>query len=245
MSAVRTLATISLAPVLVAQAVRVRRSTPRLPGAVGPVRGLVRGSGAPLRLAVVGESTVDGVGAGSHEEALTGQLARVLAGSGRAVAWQAVGRTGANARVARDELVPLVRPADVVVVALGVNDTIELHSAARYRRDLLGVVVALRRRLGAIPIVLAGVPPMGSFPALPVPLRNVLAKRSGALDAAAAELAALPAVEYAPMLSDLLDPTAFADDRFHPGPAGYRRWAEHLGEVTVRVLEVTGWAVRG
>ncbi|MFD9962983.1 SGNH/GDSL hydrolase family protein [Amycolatopsis sp. NPDC058986] len=245
MSAVRILSTVALAPVLVAQAVRVRRSTPRLPGAAGPARGFVPGSGVPIRLAVVGESTVDGVGAGSHEEALTGQLARVLADGGRPVAWQAVGRTGANARVVRDELVPLVQPADVVVVALGVNDTIELHSAARYRRDLLEVVVSLRRRLGAIPIVLAGVPPMGCFPVLPRPLRSVLARRSGALDAAAAELAVLPAVEYAPMSPDLLEAAAFADDRFHPGPTGYRRWAEHLGAVTARVLGVTDWAVRG
>ncbi|MFC4085203.1 SGNH/GDSL hydrolase family protein [Amycolatopsis samaneae] len=234
-----------LAPVLAAQAVRVRRSTPRLPGAAGPTCGVVPGESAVLRLAVVGESTVAGVGASGHEEALTGRLAWVLASSGRAVAWQAVGRTGANARVVREELVPLVRPADVAVVVLGVNDTIELHSAARYRRDLLSVIVVLRRRIGRIPVVLAGVPPMESFPSLPVPLRSVLARRAEVLGAAAAELAVLPAVEYVPMSSDLLGPDLFAADGFHPGPAGYRRWAEQLGEVTVRAFLVTDWARRG
>lgn len=218
------------APVLVAQALHVRRVTPRLPGAAGPIEGLVPGKGEPFRLAVLGESTADGVGASTHEEALAGQLARALARDGREVSWQVVGRTGANARTVRDDLVPLVRPADLVLVALGVNDTTELHTATRYRRDLLGLVVALRRRLGRVDVVLAGVPPMGRFPGLPRPLRDVLAARSAALDVAAAELAHLPRVIHAPMRPALLDDETFAGDRFHPGPTGYARWAEELAD---------------
>ncbi|UOZ09308.1 SGNH/GDSL hydrolase family protein [Amycolatopsis sp. WQ 127309] len=213
---------------LAAQAVYVKRTTPRLPGAAGPVDGVVAGAGEPFRLAVLGESTVDGVGAATHEEALTGCLARELATGGRAVRWQAVGRTGANARTVRAELAPLVEPADLVVIALGVNDTIELRTAAGYRRDLLALVVDLRRRLGPVDVVLAGVPPMARFPSLPRPLRDVLAARSTALDAAAAAVARVPGVTHVPMAPGLLDPAAFAPDRFHPGPAGYARWAQTL-----------------
>lgn len=228
-----------LAPILLAQAVRVRRTTPRLPGAEGPVAGLVKGDGRPVRLAVLGESTVDGVGAATHAEALTGRLADELARGGRAVAWQAIGKTGANARVAREELLPLLEPADLVVIALGVNDTIELHSATRYRRDLLDLVVAVRRRVGLVPVVLAGVPPMGRFPSLPRPLRDVLGARSAVLDAAAARLALLPGVVHVPMPAAMLDPATFAEDRFHPGPEGYRRWAEQLADVSRRLLSDT------
>jgi lysophospholipase L1-like esterase len=214
--------------VILAQAVYVKRTTPRLPGAAGPTEGLVPGAGEPFRLAVLGESTVDGVGAASHEEALTGCLARELARDGRAVRWQAVGRTGANARTVRAELAPLVRPADLVVIALGVNDTIELRTAGAYRRDLLELVIDLRRRLGPVDVLLAGVPPMSRFPALPRPLRDVLAARSSALDHSAATLARIPGVTHLPMDPRLLDPAAFAADRFHPGPAGYARWAQTL-----------------
>ncbi len=214
--------------VILAQALYVKRTTPRLPGAAGPTEGLVPGHGEPFRLTVLGESTVDGVGAADHEEALTGCLAREFARDGRAVRWQAVGRTGANARTVRAELVPLVHPADLVVIALGVNDTIELRTAAGYRRDLLELVVDLRRRLGPVDVLLAGVPPMSRFPALPRPLRDVLAARSTVLDAAAASLAKIPGVRHLPMDPALLDPAAFASDRFHPGPAGYARWAQTL-----------------
>jgi len=218
--------------VLIAEGLYVRRTTPRLDGASGPVTGSVPGEGPALRLLVIGESTVDGVGAASHEEALTGQLAHALAGrTGRAVSWLAVGKTGANARVVHDELLARVAPADLVVIALGVNDTIELRSAAAFRRDLLRLVVALRRRLGPVPVHFAGVPPMGRFPALPQPLRAVFGLRSAALAAAAASLAEVPGVGYVPMPAALLDPLCFASDRFHPGPAGYRLWAGQLAEV--------------
>jgi lysophospholipase L1-like esterase len=218
-----------------AQGVYVQRVTPRLPGAAGPDTGIVPGTAPMLRLAVIGESTADGVGAASHADALTGQLAESLAARfGCGVAWQAVGKTGANARTVLEELAPRVRPADLVVVALGVNDTIELHSANRYRRDLLRLVCALRDRLGPVPVLLAGVPPMGRFPALPPPLRQVLGLRSAALAKAAASLAALPDVTYAPMPVDLLDADTFATDGFHPAPAGYQVWAGQLAALVSR-----------
>ncbi|GAB3584206.1 SGNH/GDSL hydrolase family protein [Amycolatopsis endophytica] len=187
----------------------------------------------PLRLLVIGESTVDGVGAETHEEALTGQLASALARRwGRGIDWRVAGRTGANARTVAAELLAEAcrEPADLVVVALGVNDTIEMRSANRYRRDLLALVVAVRRALGPVPVLLAGVPPLGAFPSLPQPLRLVLGLRGAALDASAAALAALPGVTYCAVPREVVNPDLFAADGFHPGPAGYRRWAEKLAE---------------
>lgn len=225
----------ALAPVLAVQALRVRRGTPRLPGAGGPTSGVL-GDGPVVRLVVLGESTVDGVGVAAHADGLTGQLANELARRGLRVRWQAVGLTGATAAVVRRSLVARLAPADVVVVALGVNDTLELHSAARFRRDLLGVVADVRQRLGPVPVVLAGVPPMASFPSLPRPLRDALSARSTALDAAAAELARLPGVTYSAMTPDLLHEGTFAEDRFHPGPIGYRDWAAALAPAVVAGL---------
>ncbi|NIH82971.1 SGNH/GDSL hydrolase family protein [Amycolatopsis viridis] len=237
-------ATAGLAPVLVAQGLRVRRTTPRLPGATGPRHGSVPGPD-PLRLLVVGESTVDGVGARTHEEALTGQLAVALASRlHRGISWRVAGRTGANARTVRSELLDEAcrEPADLLVVALGVNDTIELRSPGRYRCDLLALVVAARRALGPVPVLLAGVPPLRAFPALPQPLRLVLGLRGEALDTAAATLAALPDVTYCPVPGEVVDPALFAADGFHPGPPGYRLWAGTLADAVGRSLGAPGRA---
>src|SRR5688572_32862116 len=79
-----------LLPILWLQGRHVRRITPRLPEAAGPTLGTIAGAGRPLRLLVIGESTVAGVGAPDHAHALTGQIAASLATrTGRGVHWHA------------------------------------------------------------------------------------------------------------------------------------------------------------
>ncbi|WP_228771525.1 SGNH/GDSL hydrolase family protein [Actinokineospora iranica] len=206
---------------------RARKAIPRLPGAAGPTRGTV-GSGDPLRLAVLGESTAAGVGARTHEAGLAGRLAvEVAERTGRAVEWQVSSRIGINARDTRADLAAALDPADVVVVVLGVNDVLEFRSAAHWTRDLLRLLIDLRTRHRGV--VLAGVPPMGAFPALPRPLRTVLGLRAAELDAAARRVAdAVSWVAHEPMPEVLLDGDLFCEDRFHPSEEGYRHWARHL-----------------
>ncbi|WP_130342908.1 SGNH/GDSL hydrolase family protein [Herbihabitans rhizosphaerae] len=219
---------------------RVRRDTPRLPPATEDATGAAGRAGAPeLRLLTLGESTVDGVGVDSHTDGLTGRLAIALAGhTGRRVHWLASGRTGANARRVRRELLDsaCAAPADAVVIALGVNDTIELRSPAAFRRDMLALVVAVRARLGRVPVMLAGVPPMDAFPTLPQPLRTVLGLRSRALDAQLARLSQVDGVWHVPAARAALRPEHFAADGFHPGAHGYRIWGEQLAGELARLV---------
>ena len=170
-----SLVAVPLLPVLWLQGRHVRSRTPRLPAAAGPTVGTIPGEGVPLRLLVVGESTVAGVGAPDHAHALTGQIAAALATrTGRPVHWHAAGQIGATAHAARTRLVPEVpaAPMDVIVLALGVNDVLQFQASTRWTRDLTQLIADLRRRVGPAPVVLASVPPMGRFPALPQPLRG-------------------------------------------------------------------------
>jgi lysophospholipase L1-like esterase len=193
------------------------------------------GGAPPLRLLMIGESTAAGVGAESHADGLPGLTARAVAGhTGRSVAWRVLGRNGATARAALTDLLAPAEDvrADVAVIVLGVNDTLRFHSPARWRRDLAALVAAVRERCGPIPVVLAGVPPVGRFPALPQPLRGVLGLRAALLDHTARRLAAeLPAARHVgtPVLDASVD-AYFCADRFHPSPRGYATWAAALGE---------------
>ena len=131
-------ASLALAPVLVVQGRAVRRRTPRLPEAEPPFEGAVTGAAPGLRLLVLGESTAAGVGVSRHEEGLAGQTARALAATtGCGVRWTARGRNGATAFETHRDLLPAVTMprADVVVLALGVNDTVRLHAPRRWTRD--------------------------------------------------------------------------------------------------------------
>lgn len=236
-----TAAVALLAPVLVRQGRRVRRTTPRLPEAAGPRTGDIPGRGAPVRLLVLGESTAAGVGAADHGEGLGGQVAgRLAAETGRPVHWRVLGRTGATADSVRQELLGPAEgvAADVAVVALGVNDTLRLRAPGAWTRDLRLLIGQVRARCGAVPVILAGVPPMGVFPALPRPLRGVLGLRATVLDRAAGRLAAeMEGVRHVrvPVPPGAVD-GFFASDRFHPSPHGYAQWGAVLGRAAADAL---------
>ena len=222
---------------LAVQAWRVRRLTPRLPAAPSPHDGRIDGSTPTLRVALLGESTAAGVGAASHADGLAGRLAReVAARTGRAVRWQVVGRSGSTVAAARRALHRLKGPLDLVVLAFGVNDVLALHGARRYAGDLGALVDDLRAEHGRrLPVVIAGLPPMERFPAVPRPLADLLGWRARVLDRAALELAAASAhLVHVPCRIAVTEP--FCRDGFHPGPAGYASWAAGLAAASVPLL---------
>jgi lysophospholipase L1-like esterase len=231
-----SLASLSLGPIAYAQGRRVRASLPPPCAAAGAPHGTIE-PGAPatrtLHLLVIGESTVAGCGIATQEEAMPAQVARVLAAREQArVHWSGIGRIGITAaRVAReleDDVAGAAR-ADVVVIALGVNDVLTQNSARGFARDMAGVVAMVRRHHGAAAIVVAGVPPVGRFPALPQPLRGLLGWRARRLDRAARAYAGTDAtVTYLPMQVESADRALFADDGFHPSAQGAALWARAL-----------------
>jgi lysophospholipase L1-like esterase len=216
-------------PLLLAQGRRVDRKTPRLPPAAGGPTGLVAGAEPALRILAVGESTAAGVGVAQLEEAVVGRFAQVLGRrTGRAVAWEAAGQSGATVREGHASLLPGIAagPRDLVLILFGANDTLARHSAQVYARDLTALIAALRERVGAAPMLVSSVPPLHTFPALPSPLNTYLGARARWLDRAAAQLG-LPGVWHA-LVDIVMEPALFAEDGFHPGPIGYQAWAESL-----------------
>lgn len=228
-----TAVTLPLLPVLFVQGLRLRQQIPRLPEAGGPATGWEPGSSPPIRLIVLGESTVAGVGAPTHQQALTGQIAISLARqTGRAVQWQALGKSGITAQNARRVLVPQLagKKADVLVIALGGNDVLQLHSPSRWRQDLIDLCEAVQQQAGTIPIFLAGMPPVGQFPAFSQPLAAVVGFRAKILDSVSQHIAAnTPNIFFYPV-PVVTDNTGFAPDGFHPGPTGYAAWGAQLAE---------------
>jgi lysophospholipase L1-like esterase len=218
-------------PLLLAQGVWVRLTTPRLPEAAGPTSGAIPGLEPTFNLLVIGESTVAGVGVSTHEEALTGQTALALHRlTGRAINWRALGINGATVSDARRRIAPQLRGqnADAAILAFGVNDTLARRSPRQWQNDLQALVETVRGEAGAVRIVLSGVPPLDQFPAFPRRLGAYLGQHARLLDQAAAELAAqLPDVAHAPM-NGALQITDFCADRFHPSAAGYATWGEYL-----------------
>lgn len=237
-----------LLPLLSMQGKRTRRITPRLPEAAGPRSGLVECAGSiasPLTLLGLGESPVAGVGVALQEQAITARFGQALSAQlQRPLAWQAYGKNGATIADALADLVPQLppvsvqKPVDIVLLAFGVNDTTAFHSSARYREHLQQLLQTLTTRVQPGLIVIAGVPPLHLFPALPQPLRYVLGMKAKSLDQTGRNLAAtIPGTLYVPIASDNARRELMATDGYHPSALGVAEWAQQLTLAAAPVLQ--------
>lgn len=217
-----------LAPVLLVQARRLKRTTPRLADAALPWSGTQPGPD-PLRLLVLGDSTAAGVGVTSQADALPGNLARELSALyDRGVEWTAIGKNGATAK---DLLERFIRPAteatyDIVFLSIGANDALTLRSRRAFARDIRLILSILRTRNPDALVMMSSLPAFFRFELLPNPLRWNLYLHSRNLESAAQEIvAATPGAFMSPPPPPY---TAgfFAEDLFHPSDVGYRDWAQ-------------------
>lgn len=185
-----------------------------------------------MRIAVVGESTAAGCGADTHENAFPGSLARELTmRTHQGVQWEVVGQFGATARRIRYRLLPqLGENLDLAVLLAGVNDVLTRRTPQQWRDDLSAIVDDLAVRAGHVAVT--GLPPFASFPSLPTTLGRYLAERASALDEVSQQVCAeRPQTTWISATSILpLRPSFFSHDKFHPSPAGYRRWAQAVAD---------------
>ena len=227
---------VPLSPALIVQARRLKRDTPRLADAALPWSATLAGPD-PIRLLVLGDSTVAGVGVPSQQEALPGNLARLLhAHTGRGVTWDAVGKNGATSR---DLLTTFIRPAtrqsyDLVFLSIGANDALTIRSRAAFVRDLREVLARLRAASPDAVLLMSSLPAFFRFVLLPNPLRWKLYLHSRSLEAGAgAVVAATPGAFMSPPPPPYTE-GFFADHLFHPSAGGYRDWAEFAFADAVR-----------
>ncbi len=231
---------LALAPVALAQGLQLKRRATRLPEAAGPRHGQSEGPGQPLRLLAVGESPLAAVGLSEPSDTVARHLADHIAhASGRPVRWRILARGGYTAEAVRRQLVSQLDdwPADLILIGLGVNDSLRLRSVSRWQHDLRMLISDLHERTGPAPVLLAGVPDMYHFPLLPFALRLLLGSRSRLLDFAAGQLAAQQSdTRYVSMQLDARSHELFCEDGFHPNAQGHALWAEQLAPAALELL---------
>ncbi|MAQ93347.1 MAG: lipase [Rhodothermaceae bacterium] len=223
-----------LAPVLLVQGKRMFARMPRLdaPASLAPGP---RGEGPRLHLLVVGDSSAAGYGADRQEDALLGQLVARLAAS-RTVTWTHFARFGST--VPKTAAFVAKQPptaVDLAVVSVGLNDVIAGADLGAWLDGYRSLVADLQTRFAAITVVVSGLAPVGGFPALPQPMRFVIARQRDRFDAALKAWAdAAPGVVYVPTGASDDGPLregavtvseVMAADGFHPGPRVYAEWA--------------------
>ncbi|GAB2659511.1 SGNH/GDSL hydrolase family protein [Saccharopolyspora gloriosae] len=197
-----------------------------LPDGTGPVASPPEGD-APLRLAVLGDSSAAGLGVEAPDELPGVRIARGLAAElERPVDLTTYAIVGSTSRdLAAQVDAALVAPPQLVLVIIGANDVTARLSVAECAA-LLGAAVARLREAG-VGVVAGTCPDLGAIRPIPQPLRSVASSWSLALGRAqrhAVEAAGGGAVPLADLLSPefLTRPQElFSPDRFHPSAAGY------------------------
>lgn len=181
----------------------------------------------PLTLAVLGDSSVAGVGADSAETTLTYGVAKVLAEQYR-VTLHALGVSGARiANVVAEQLPQLAEiDPDVVLVCVGTNDITHCTPMLEVQRQLRLLATGLQDVAPDAVKVVSGLPPAETSRAFRWPLRNVLgtwARAYTRLYKAELEHHDITVLDITRVTRAAFHkrPEMFSDDWFHPSSTGY------------------------
>ena len=204
------------------------RTIPRFADADG-VTGRVGSGDRRMKVVALGDSVTAGYAVEHHRSSVAGQLAARLADRyGATVDWQACARTGATAgRQSVSVSADALADADLVFVSIGVNDLKNLHSTARFRRELGSLLDTRPRRRTTGP----GLPPRHPT-ARPLPGLPAAARRRPRLAGAGLRRdrgrrgPALARRAFRIETAEPLGPEMFAGDGFHPSPALHAAFAD-------------------
>ncbi|WP_163833816.1 SGNH/GDSL hydrolase family protein [Spartinivicinus ruber] len=222
-----------LFPLVIPQAMIIRKNAPRFSGANGPTSGSV-GYGRQLTLIALGDSLVAGVGATTLSNALVGQTATTLAIMlQRQINWNAIGIIGADSHQVMNELIPALpaQRADLIILSIGINDVTALTNQQRWQQNLITILLLLRKYSPHAIIAVLGIPPLNNFPLLPQPLRMLLGIRGKIFDGIIKQVISHPSIIHVPLVFKA-DKRLFAADGYHPSEQGYTT----LGQFTAKQI---------
>jgi len=200
------------------------------------------GTGKPLKYVVLGDSTSISQG-GDYDRGYARESARFIAGKGYNVTFQNFGISGARAADLLEKQIPkaaAIKP-DIVLIAVGANDTTHFTDTDNVRRDLASVIAKLKKANPAVRILLTGSPQMGSVPRFPEPSKTIMRQRSAQINTAVRGLVNNNQVYFVPIAEETgpiftRHPEYYAADNFHPNTTGYTIWTPVITDVLAKVL---------
>jgi lysophospholipase L1-like esterase len=194
----------------------------------------------PLRVAVLGDSSVTAPGVAGPDEIWISIICEKL-GADRHVILRSFAVGGAMAHnLIEDQLEPAIRfEPDLVFVSVGGNDLIKGVSRGRFEENLDQVIGPLSTT-GAL-VIQSGLGDLGTIPRLHPPLRNLVTRRSTAFDAIHWKVAEKHDATVVFQRADSSDPwmtdrDLWSEDLFHVSAAGHARWAGTIWETTMMPL---------
>ena len=242
------LVSIPLLPVLYFQGKKIRKTVPKLPEATG-IEGISKGKNdQSFQLITIGESTIAGVGAKTHETAFTGTLAKELAEqTANNIAWKVYAKSGYTAKNVTKKLIKHIveQPVDLIVVGLGGNDSFTLNSPKGWNKDIRALIARIRESYPTPPIVFINMPPIKEFTAFTGAIKfvigNLVIHLGKELQKVVKDYENVhyysKELKYDDMISRLqvdAKPADFFSDGVHPSELAYQIWAKDVANFILR-----------
>ena len=184
--------------------------------------------GTPMRVVVLGDSTLTGPGLTSPDDVWVRQaLMTVDLGRPVDLISYAVGGSRVADVVRRLDDVDLIG-VDAVILSVGSNDAIHGTGVRRFARTYDAL---LARLLAEVPVVaLTNIGDLGRIARLPRPLRQIIGRRGRTFCRTVERVAAghrrAVLLDVTPSNHWFRDRSLFGPDLFHPTRAGHTKWAE-------------------
>jgi lysophospholipase L1-like esterase len=226
------ISTIALIPALIVQGNKVKKNTLRLPEPEGEREGIT-GIGKPLSILIIGDSAAAGVGVNKQEDALLGSVITELKDQFE-MTWKLQAKTGdASSQVIKTVQALQEQHYDVVLTSVGVNDVTKLMPSELWIKKQQHLYRIIEEKFSPNLIIVAGVPPMNIFPALPNPLAWLFGQYAKKMNQQLAELVkkrnAMEWIEYDIQKYQALN-LEMAEDGFHPSKEVYQLWAKKVAD---------------
>lgn len=233
---------IPLLPLLYLQGKKIRKTVPKLPEATGIEGKVTTGSSKSFQLITIGESTIAGVGASTHETAFTGTLATTLAEKIEAdISWKVYAKSGYTTKRVTEKIIKHIveTPVDLIVIGLGGNDSFTLNSPKGWNQDIRALIARIRQSYPNPPIVFINMPPIKEFTAFTGPIKFVIGNLVIHLGKELQKVVKdyenvhyyAKELKYDDMISRLqvdAKPSDFFSDGVHPSELAYQIWAKDV-----------------
>ena len=244
---------VPLLPVLYFQGKKIRKNVPNLPEAKNPKGYLKTTSENTLKMLVIGESTIAGVGVDFHENGFTGALAKEISNKTESsILWRVYAKSGYTAKMVRKKIIPTIEDstADLIVVGLGGNDAFKLNSPDVWIFQINLLIKTLKRKFPKTPIYFTNMPPIKEFPAFTNTIKFVIGNLVEILGERLyrrvrkkenvyynKEIIALKTWQKRHNLEGNID--VFFSDGVHPSKLTYQTWGKEMAQFIMKTKNLT------
>ena len=238
------LAVLPLIPLLYLDGKKLRKSITPLPEAKNPIGQITGQFSRELKLVILGESTMAGVGVESHDQGFAGHLSSALSTLSQAsITYNVMAKNGYTAAKVCQRLIKSVpKDADIIVIGLGGNDAFALNSPSKWNASIREIISLLRNRIGPeVPIFFTNMPPIKEFPAFTSRMQFALGNWVEYLGAQLHKLIQaypnsyydheiLSLDHFAKELDAGTDKRLLFSDGIHPSALTYQLWANRFAK---------------